>query len=132
MKWVRIELERALRSRSANIIWTLLSSPEGMAKWLADDVRQDGETLTFTWGNPRGDHETRTATVLGRREFSRIRFRWDDDGYEGTFVELGMVRSDLTGDYTLVITDFAPADDLDSLRDIWDSNVEALRRRSGL
>ena len=43
-----------------------------------------------------------------------------------------MVKSDLTNDYLLEITDFALAEDVESLRDIWDQNYEELHRNTGL
>ena len=35
-------------------------------------------------------------------------------------------------DYILMITDFAPDGDTDTLEDIWDANMEMLHRSTGL
>lgn len=128
----KISIERELRSKSANIIWSLMSTPEGLAKWLADDVKRDGDTLTFTWGNTCGHHETRTADVLETKDNEYIRLRWSEDEFRDTYLELRMEKSDITGDYIMVITDYAPDGDTDTLRDIWDANMETLHRSTGL
>ena len=41
-------------------------------------------------------------------------------------------RSDITGDYILVVTDFALPEDEESLRDIWQQNFEQLHQSTGL
>lgn len=128
----KISIERELRSKSANIIWALMSTPEGLAKWLADEVTRDGDTLTFTWGNTWSHHETRTAAVIDRKDYEYIRLRWSEDEYHDTYLELRMEKSDITGDYILVITDYAPDGDTATLEDIWDANMDALHRSTGL
>ena len=126
-----IEIEHQLRSTSKTIIWQLLSTAPGLAKWIADSVTQSGDTLTFTWGDVNSHHEMRTATVLRVEKFNRIRWRWNDDG-EATFVEIRMQRDQLTEEYALHITDFADDDDRDWLFGAWNHNFERLHQSSGL
>lgn len=128
----KISFERELRSKSANIIWALISTPEGLAKWMADDVKSDGSNMTFTWGNTWSLHETRTASVIEKKKMEYIRLRWGEEEYNGTYFELRLSRSDITGDYILTITDFAPDGDTETLEDIWDANLETLHRSTGL
>ena len=128
----KISIERELRSKSANIIWSLMSTPEGLAKWLADEVKRDGDTLTFTWGNPWSHHETRTASVIDKKDNEYIRLRWSEEEYRDTYLELRMEKSDITDDYILVITDYAPDGDTATLEDIWDANMDTLHRSTGL
>lgn len=128
----KINIERELRSKSANIIWPLMSTPEGLAKWLADEVKLEGDVLRFTWGNTWSHHEIRTSAVIGKRDFEYIRFRWSEAEYKDTYWELRMEKSDLTGDFMLIITDFAIDGDTDTIKDIWDANMEALHRSTGL
>lgn len=132
MKKQRLNLEYALRSSSPNIIWQLLSSAHGLEKWLADTVTRNGETMTFTWGEPWSHHETREAIVTEEVKQQRIRLRWIDDTDEEAFWQMEMEKSDITNDYILIVTDYAEEGDLDSLRDIWDSNLERLHRKTGL
>jgi hypothetical protein len=60
----RLELEYVLRSNSENIIWNTISTASGLQKWIADEVTENGDKLTFTWGDIYKHHETRTATIL--------------------------------------------------------------------
>lgn len=132
MKKQRINIEYELRSSSPNIIWPLLSSAHGLEKWLADTVTHEGDTMTFTWGQVWSHHETRKAFVTEEVKQQRIRFKWDGDSDEEAFWQLEMEKSDITNDYILIITDYADEGDEDSLRDIWDSNLERLHRTTGL
>ena len=128
----KVSIERELNSKSANIIWSLMSTPEGLSKWIADEVTRDGDEMVFTWGNEWSHHETRTAVVLETKKLDYIRLRWSEAEYADTFLELRMDKSDITGDYILVVTDFAPDGDTDTLEDIWAANMETLRRSTGL
>jgi hypothetical protein len=56
-----------------------------------------------------------------------VRFHWLDEE-EGTYFELRIIRNELTGNYSLEITDFAEVDEEDDVRSLWDSSIDALRR----
>lgn len=68
MSMQKISIDRELNSTSATIIWNMVSTPEGMTRWLADSVTQNGDSLTFTWGSPYDHHEKRTATILQKKK----------------------------------------------------------------
>lgn len=128
----QIEIEHVLRSRSRSIIWGLISTAEGMQRWIANEVTQDGDTLTFTWGKSWECHQVKSARVLLSDERDRrFRFRWEDDE-EDVYVELRVERSALTGDYVLHITDFAEEDDADDMRELWDGDLQRLYRNTGV
>ncbi len=128
----KICIERELRSKSSNLIWALLSTPEGLSKWFADDVKYDNGVFTFTWGKIWSHHEIRSARVIDKRASKYIRMQWTDDGYEDMYFEMKMEKIDITGDYILIVTDFAIDGDTDTLEDIWDANFKALRRSTGI
>ncbi len=129
----KICIEHELGSKSANIIWPVISTPEGLAHWMADEVKCTAGVFSFTWGNSWGHNETRTAKLLEAKNFSHIRLRWDEDEYgEDTYLELKMEKGDITGDYILVVTDFAPDGDVDSVKDIWNACFKKLRHSTGL
>ena len=132
MKKQRIHIEHELTSNSENIIWNLIATAEGLARWMADDVQQSGDTLAFTWGELWSHHEIREAYITDKVRNHYLRFRWKDEEDDAAYIELRMEKSDLTGDYTLAITDFAPAEDTDQMRDLWEDNLEQLHRSSGL
>jgi hypothetical protein len=114
----------------------MISNAAGMQKWLADEVveEDDNETLTFTWGQPWTERDTKQSRILAKEKFNHIRMMWDyhEDTPEA-YWELRIVQSDETGHLTLLITDYADDDDeAADLRGIWDDNLERLHRVSGL
>lgn len=132
MKKKKLTIEYELKSSSETIIWNLISTPEGLSRWLADEVTLDGKSLTFTWGEVWRYHEVKHATVTLIRKGKSFRFRWNDDTDPAAYVELGLTKSELTGDCILSITDFAPVGEEDDMRDLWDDNLERLHQSTGL
>ncbi|MBQ8047725.1 MAG: SRPBCC domain-containing protein [Prevotella sp.] len=128
----RINIDHPLKSSSESIIWSLISTPEGMAKWLADEVDREGDTFVFTWGHTYGHHEIKRAEITDVVRNRYIRLRWHNDEDPEAYLELRVDRSDLTGDYMLHIVDFAAEDDVESLYDLWDDNLDQLHRSTGL
>lgn len=128
----KLNIERELKSKSAKIIWPLLSTPEGLAKWVADTVKKDNNVFTFTWGDVSKNHDMRSALLLEKKDYEYIRFRWDRDEAEDTYLELRIEKGEITDDYVLIITDFAFDGDTDALEDIWDANLYKLNRSTGL
>ena len=128
----RIHIEHQLRSKSEPIIWNAISTPEGLMKWFADEVDQRGNTLIFTWGLPYSHHEIKKADITDLVRSRYIRLQWHNDEDPQAFLEMRIERSDLTGAYTLSITDFAHEDDVDSLYDLWSDNLERLHHSTGL
>ena len=127
MKKQKIHLEYALKATSKNILWAAISTPSGLESWFADRVVSDERTVTCYCGKT----ESRTASITARRAYSCIRFRWADNPDHHEFFEIKMTNSELTNDFTLEITDFAPDDEADDLCDLWESQVDTLRRTCG-
>lgn len=132
MKKRKITIEQRLNSKSPNIIWNLIGTPEGLGKWIADEIKQENGILTFTWGMVWSSHEIRRAKITECEKFCHIRFVWEDEDDEDAYVELRMEKNILTGEYTLHITDFAEEEDVDGLQGIWRDNMKRLHRTSGL
>lgn len=128
----KVYIERILNSRSQTLIWTLIGSASGLMRWMADEVKENEGILTFRWGEEWSHHDIHTAKVIERVRNSRLRFKWDSDDDPESYVELRMEKSDLTGAYMLCITDFAYSDDVDSIRGLWEGDLERLHRMSGL
>ncbi|MGM9705569.1 MAG: START-like domain-containing protein [Prevotella sp.] len=128
----KIEIERVLRSKSPQIIWGLICSPEGLSKWFADDIQCENDRYTFVWGNAWGHQEIKHARMIVKEKCARVRFVWEDEEHRDAYLELSMEKNTMTDDYTLHITDFAIKEDIQDLYDIWDENLEKLHRKSGL
>ena len=132
----KLTIEYPLNTRSTRIVWDMISNAAGMQKWLADKVveESDRETLTFTWGQPWTERDTKQSRILEVEKLNHIRMMWDyhEDTPEA-YWEMRIVESDETGHLTLMITDYAADDDeAEDLRGIWDDNLDRLHRVSGL
>ncbi|MCC8187887.1 MAG: hypothetical protein LIP08_10425 [Bacteroides sp.] len=127
MKKEKIHLEYLLNATSKNIIWAAISTPSGLEDWFADKVDSRDKNVTFHWGKT----EERQAEIIGIRAFSYIRFRWADEVGERYYFELKMTNNELTNDYVLEITDFAEPEEVEDLKELWDSQIDTLRRTCG-
>ncbi len=127
-----VTLEYELNTRSSSIIWHLISTIDGLSSWLADNVEQNGDTITFTWGEVWTHHEIRSANIISFEKNKHIRFKWNDDEDEEDYWEMKIGQSKETDDYMLLITDFADNDDVEGIMDIWNNNMDRLRRASGI
>ncbi len=129
----KLTVEYPLNTKSPNIVWGMISTPEGMQKWLADIVVADGEDMIFTWGHPWTDRDTKISHILECNKYSHIRMRWDyQEEDPQAFWEIRLEQSELTGHLNMLITDYADDADIEDLRGIWDDNLDRLHRVSGL
>ena len=130
----KLTIEYPLSTQSPRIVWDLISNAHGLEKWLADKVIEEDDVMTFTWGQPWTERDTKQSRVIEKEKFSYIRLLWDyhNDTPEA-FWEMRIGKSDLTDNLILFITDYAADDDEEAdLRGIWDDNLERLHRVSGL
>lgn len=128
----RINIDHELKSNSATIIWNLISTDAGLSRWLADEVKQEGDVITFLWGETWRHHEIRKARVMEKITNQYIRMVWEDEEDENAYMELKMEKSVITNDYILTITDYASPEDVESIKAIWSDNLTRLRQSSGL
>ena len=129
----KITLEYPLSTKSTRLVWDMISNAAGLQKWLADQVVEDEQSMTFTWGHPWTERDTKKSRILEKERMNYIRMLWDyhEDTPEA-YWEMKIIESDLTGMLSLLITDFAADDDEENdLRDLWDANFERLHRVSG-
>ena len=127
MEKQKIHLQYPLNATSKTILWNAISTPSGLEGWFADGVQSDNKTVTFFWGKT----ESRSAEIIAVRAYSFIRFRWTDLKNSRDYFEFRMSNSELTNDFTLEIIDFAAADEANDLRELWESQVDTLRRTCG-
>lgn len=132
MRKQKIQIEHSLNSTSPNIIWKVISTEGGLSRWIADTVKEEKGLLSFTWGDIYGHHEKRTAKILERVRNSHIRMQWEDETDPDAFLEIRMIPTEVTIGFILFITDYALPEDVDSLYDIWDQNLDQLRLSTGL
>ncbi|MFA9391104.1 MAG: START-like domain-containing protein [Prolixibacteraceae bacterium] len=118
----KLELEYVINC-SPKVLYNRLSSASGLAEWFADDVAVNGKRYTFTW-----DGNEQAALLAFRKENLIVRFDWVDDE---TYFEFKITRDELTGDVSLLITDFAEPDEAEETRSLWDSQITSLKHVLG-
>ncbi len=130
----KLTIEYPLSTKSPKIVWEMISNAAGLQKWLADTVTETDDTMTFTWGHPWTERDTKQSRILEVEKYDHISMLWDyhEDSPEAIW-EMRIQASDETGQLNLLITDYASDDDEEAdLRGIWDENLERLHRVSGL
>lgn len=132
MKKQRLDVEYPLTARKPDIVWGLISTDHGLGRWIADEVEESNGNISFTWGQPWADHHTLTAKVVEREKNSHIRFQWLEEEDPEAFWEMRIGKSELTDELCLCVIDYAPQEDIDDLRSLWDGNMERLHETSGL
>ncbi len=128
MKKTKVRMEYMLKGGSNSIVWSIISTPSGLETWFADKVTSSDKIFTFRWGKT----ESRQAEVVGIRTNSYIRFHWMDDEERKSYFELKINYNELTEDLMLEVIDFAYPDEIDDVKDLWESDIEKLKRVSGL
>ncbi|WP_320112060.1 START-like domain-containing protein [Draconibacterium orientale] len=121
---VKINLEYIINC-SPKVLYNRLSTASGLTEWFADDVRVRGKRYTFIW-----DGSEQTAEMTLHKENRLVRFNWVDEE-DDSYFEFKITRDELTGDVSLLITDFAEEDEVEETRGLWDSQVDALKHVLG-
>jgi uncharacterized protein YndB with AHSA1/START domain len=122
----KFELEYAINS-SPRVLFNRLSTPGGLAEWFADDVNLRGGIYTFVW-----EKSEQQAEVIQRKDNKYIRFRWLEEEDKDSYFEFRLNQDELTGDVSLMITDFAEDDETSDAVDLWDTQVAELKHVIGL
>lgn len=122
----KIHIEYTLKG-SAGMIWRYIGTESGLSSWFADKVETADKNYTFHWGKT----ESRKATLISQRNGVYVKFKWDDEDSQ-TFFEMRILYNEITREHILVITDFADANETDDQKNLWDSQIEHLKRQSGM
>lgn len=120
-------IEYPCKNASVPVLWSRIGTPLGLAEWFADGVTVCGDEYTFVW-----EKFEQTARLTDRKVNSHIRFQWTDDENTEAFFEIKIEKVMITGDLTLVITDYADVEEKDDIVLLWNKHVEQLRRKIGL
>ena len=122
----KIRIEYPLKG-SANMIWRTIGTPQGLSLWFADRVEVTGKSFDFYWGKT----EHRRANLIAQRNGVYVRFRWEDEEQQ-CFFEMRITYNELVMQHMLEVTDFAEKDEIDDVKNLWDSQIEQLRRHTGM
>jgi hypothetical protein len=124
---LKFELEYTLNC-SAKMLFTRLSTPEGLGEWFADNVNVDGDLFTFYW-----DKSEAKARLSALKENKLVRFEWLIlNNEEENYFEFRINMDELTGDLALLITDFAEDEEKEDSEYLWDTQIAELKRVLGI
>ena len=123
----KIVIDYDMKRASSSLIWTFISTPNGLAEWFCDDVEKDGKTFTFYWNK-----SSQRANVLAIRAGQSVKFRWEETDIEKSFFEMRIISSEITGSRSLQITDFAIDEaEKNEIIHLWDKQISKLKRLLG-
>jgi uncharacterized protein YndB with AHSA1/START domain len=124
---LKFELEYTMNC-SAKVLFSRLSTPEGLSEWFADNVNVEGDHFTFVWNNSESK-----ARLSALKENKLVRFEWIDvEDEEENYFEFRLATDELTSDLALIITDFAEEDEKEDAIYLWDSQISDLKRLLGI
>jgi uncharacterized protein YndB with AHSA1/START domain len=123
----RYELEFPINS-SPQLLYQYISTPSGLSEWFADNVNSRGEYFTFIWNDSEEN-----ARLSSKKTGEKIKFRWIDDNKKDTdyFFELRILEDEITKDVSLMIIDFAEADEIDEAKLLWENQISDLKHVIG-
>jgi uncharacterized protein YndB with AHSA1/START domain len=105
------------------LLYTLISSPEGLTRWFAHTTQIEEDVYLFKWeGNEQ------TVRLVQAKENEYVVFQWLEDYHKDLFLEMRIETEQLTSGVTLVISDYAEVSDVDFSKRLWISQVGQLQR----
>lgn len=123
----KFELEYTMNC-SSKVLFSRLSTPEGLSEWFADNVNVEGDVFTFIWNNSESK-----ARLSALKENKLVRFEWlDIEDDEENYFEFRLATDELTGDLALIISDFAETDEKEDSIYLWNSQILDLKRLLGI
>ena len=127
MKKEKFHIEYIFDKVSRRSLWNHLTTPPGLSAWFADDVTINDNMYVFKW-----NRDEQEAEVLSVKPEISIRYRWADEEEENVYFEFLIHTVELRGATALEITDFAEPDEKKDSINLWDSQVEELKRTLGI
>lgn len=123
----QFELEYVLKT-SPRVLDKLLSTPDGLSEWFADDVIVKDDMYTFHW-----DGSEEQARLISKKAGEYIKWQWlnDEEDELETFFEMKYTIDPMTKVVILTVSDFAELTEKDEIVRLWESQISDLRRVIG-
>jgi uncharacterized protein YndB with AHSA1/START domain len=123
----KFELEYNLNC-SPKVLFSRLSTPEGLGEWFADQVNVEGDIFIFYWNSSESN-----ARLSALKENKMVRFEWIGmENEESNYFEFRINMEELTNQLALIIIDFAEAEEKEDAIYLWDSQINDLKRALGI
>jgi uncharacterized protein YndB with AHSA1/START domain len=108
---------------SPRVLFTLISTAEGLSRWFADKVKVVDEEFVFEW-----EGSVQKAKLIDFKEPEFVRFEWTDDFHEGLILELQITHEPVSGEAALIVSDYSEVSDIEFTQRWWISQVARLQR----
>ena len=123
----KFELEYSLNC-SPKVLFSRLSTPEGLGEWFAEKVNVEGDLFSFYWNNTASK-----ARLSALKDNKLVRFEWMGiKNEESNYFEFKINIEELTGDLALIVSDFAEPEEKEDAIYLWDSQITDLKRMLGI
>ncbi len=119
------ELEFIFKASPA-MLYNFLGTSEGLVRWFCDTAVVNRDKYEFYW-----DGVKESATLVEYDEHHFLRFKWDEAENDDEYLEFEMYKSPITNETILKITDFSDADEVDDQIELWESQIDELRKAIG-
>jgi hypothetical protein len=109
-------------------LYQYISTPSGLSEWFADNVNSRGEFFTFIWNDSQ-----EKARLASKKSGEKVKFKWVDDNNKDSeyFFEIHILEDELTKDVSLLVIDFAPADEIEEAQQLWENQISDLKHLIG-
>jgi uncharacterized protein YndB with AHSA1/START domain len=108
---------------SPRLLFTLISTAEGLARWFADRVEVRNNEFLFEW-----EGSSQSAKMVECKEGEYVKFEWTDDFHQGYLLELVINHQPVSGQVALIVTDYTEETDVDFSQMWWTTQVGRLQR----
>ena len=107
------------------LVYNYLSDPTGLVAWFADDVTVNGDLYNFFW-----EGSAEKARLVQRKPNKLVKYKWLERD-EDEFLTFEIEKDDLTGDTSIIISDFDNEEELEEAKLMWESVIEQLKGTIG-
>ncbi len=118
----KIKLEYGFKT-TPKLLYTAISTPEGLSRWFADMVLIEDDVFHFKW-----EGSSQKARMVKCKENEFVHFLWLDDPDREECLEMEILNEPVSSEVALVVTDYAEESDFDFTERLWDAQLKKLQR----
>jgi len=105
------------------LLFTLISTPEGLTRWFAPTLQEGDDTFVFQW--PGNEQKVKMMQV---KENEYVIFKWLMDYHKDLDLEMRIETDPMATGVTLIVSDFAEQGDIDFSKRLWETQVGKLQK----
>ncbi len=126
MDRVKFKIDFLMRA-SPSLLYRYFTSPGDIIRWFCEGVDINKGVYTFEWSG-----EGEEARLVENIEEELVRYEWLDEDRRGEYLEFKITKAGVANDTVLEITDFCDDDEVDELKELWATQIDTLRKATGL